>query len=418
MATSSSFPDSGLGRNAVFAELEAARAHDIDWRSGRLGLFVHYAGEDVLEVAKEAHQRFFSENALGAAAFPSLSKFERDIVGWTASLLGSATATGAVTAGGTESIFLAMKCARDWASAVRPGKGVPSIVAPRSAHPAFDKAAHYLGLKVVRVPVASDYRADPQAMAEAVTADTIAIVGSAPCFPYGVIDPIAALGDVAASHQLWFHVDACVGGFIAPFARNLGYPIPDFDFRVPAVTSMSADLHKYGFGAKGASTVLLRDRELMQFLEFDFADWPSGRYRAATFAGTRPAGPIAAAWAVMRYLGRDGYERIVRAIMQTRDRLADGIEAIDGLKIVGDPAVGILAYTAKSLDVDALAEAMIERGWFLSRITQPRGIHLGMLTMAHVDAADDYLRDLRRAADAVRAGRKASETREAHYGGD
>ncbi len=411
------FPAQGLDSDEVFAEMEAARKDDVDWRGGRLGLYVHFAGDDVLEVAKEAHRRFFSENALGPGAFPSLKRFENDIVAWAASLLGCETATGTVTSGGTESIFLALKTARDWARETRAVDGNPVVVAPQSAHPAFDKAAHYLGLKVDRVPLAQNYRADPKAMARAVTEDAIAIVASAPSFPHGVIDPVAAIGEIAAEHNLWFHVDACVGGFVAPFARRIGYPIPDFDFSIPTVTSISADLHKYGFTAKGASTLLLRDAELRKHQIFEFDDWPRGHYSSPTFTGTRPGGPIAAAWAVMRYLGLEGYDRIVGSIMQARDDLIAGIQAIEGLSIVSDPDVSVLEYAADGLDIDALAEAMEDRGWFVSRAAHPPGIHMGMLTMAHVPVIGTYLRDLEQSVAEVRAGRKATRRKTATYGG-
>lgn len=411
------FPVNGMQKSEVFAEMEAARKDDVNWRGGRLGLYVHFAGDDVLAVAKEAHQRFFSENALGPSAFPSLKKFETDIVAWTASLLGSDEATGTITSGGTESIFLAMKTARDCARATRPTKGTPIVVAPVSAHPAFDKAAHYLGFKVRRVGLAQNYRADAEAMASAVCKDTIAIIASAPAFPHGVIDPVREIGNIATAHGLWFHVDACVGGFIAPFARRIGYPIPDFDFTIPAVTSISADQHKYGFTAKGASVLLLRDPAMMQYQVFDFDGWPRGRYRSPTFTGTRPGGPIAAAWAVLRYLGIEGYERLVRSIMKARDELISGIQEIEGLTIVSDPDVAVLEYATDGLDVDSLAEAMEDRGWFITRAAQPPGIHVGMLTMAHVPIVPKYLEDLRDSVRDVRAGRKAARKVTATYGG-
>lgn len=411
------FPAAGLSSDEVFAALEAARKDDVDWRGGRLGLYVHFAGDDVLAVAKEAHHRFFSENALGPSAFPSLKRFENDIVSWTADLLGCQSATGTVTAGGTESIFLALKSARDWARDNRPVKGQPVVVAPRSAHPAFNKAAHYLGLRVERVPLADDYRADPRRMAEAATENCIAIVASAPAFPHGVIDPVAAIGEIAASHKLWFHVDACIGGFIAPFARRLGYPIPPFDFSVPSVQSISADLHKYGFTAKGASTFLVRSKELQRYQTFEFDDWPRGHYSSPTFTGTRPGGPIAAAWAVMSYLGLEGYERIVAAIMRSRDELIAGLQAIEGLSIVGNPDLSVLEYTTTGLDIDALAEAMEDRGWFITRADEPPGIHMGMLTKAHVPVIGRYLRDLEQAVEDVRGGRKATRKTATTYGG-
>lgn len=417
--TSTAFPEQGLAPSALFVQMEEARRTDVDWKRGRLGLYVHYAGEDVLAVAKEAYMRFFSENALGPKAFPSLKRFEDDVVAWTASILqGGSDTSGVVTSGGTESIFLAMKTARDWARAERPAiAGVPEVVAPISAHPAFDKSAHYLGLRVRRVPLRDDFRADVDAMARAVSPATIMVVGSAPAFPHGVIDPIPPLAALARERGLWMHVDACVGGFLAPFARRIGYPIPPFDLSVEGVSSMSADLHKYGFTAKGASVMLLADAAMRRHLVFEFDGWPRGRYASPTFAGTRPGGAIAAAWAVMRYLGVEGYSRLARAIMGARDRLVAGIEAIEGLHVVGRPDLSVFGFSGRGLDMFAVAEQMTARGWFVSTMSEPPGIHLGMPTMAHVDHVDEYLADLAAAVAAVRAGGLSTTRRDVSYGG-
>lgn len=412
------FPQTGLAPAVLFEEMEAARATDVDWRRGRVALYVHYAGEDVLDVAKEAYRRFFSENGLGLKAFPSLRKFEDEIIAWTADLLDAgADATGVVTSGGTESIFLAMKTARDWARAERPQAKEPEVVAPISAHPAFDKAAHYLCMKVRRIPVGADFRADVAAMAAAVTPNTIMLVGSAPSFPYGVIDAIPALGALAREKSLWLHVDACVGGFLSPFVRRLGYPIPPYDFAVQGVRSMSADLHKYGFTAKGASVLLLASQSLRQYLTFEFDNWPRGKYAVATFAGSRPGGAIAAAWAVMRYLGVEGYMRLAKSIMETRDRLVQGISAIPGLHVIGTPDLSVVGVGASGMDIFAVGEQMTRRGWFVSTMSEPPGIHLGMLTLAHVAHLDEYLRDLAASAGEVRARNLKARSREASYGG-
>ena len=413
-----SFPEHGLAPSAVFAEMEIARRNDVDWRRGRVALYVHYAGDDVLAVAKEAYERFFSENGLGLKAFPSLRKFEDEVVAWTADLLGAGSgANGTITSGGTESIFMALKTARDWARARHPDVTEPEIVAPISAHPAFDKAAHYLCMKVRRIPVRADFRADVAAMSAVIGPNTVALVGSAPCFPYGVIDDIPALGALALNRALWLHVDACVGGYLAPFVRRLGYPIPPFDFSVPGVRSMSADLHKYGFTAKGASVVLLAEQSLRPFLTFEFDNWPRGKYSVATFTGSRPGGALASAWAVMRYLGVDGYMRLARSIMQTRDLMLEGIRAIDGLQLVGAPDLSVIAITAHGLDIFAVAEVLQNKGWFVSTTSAPPGIHLGMLTLAHVAHREEYLRDLAASVAEVRAGDLAARSRDVSYGG-
>ena len=392
--------------------MEVAREGDVDWRGGRVGHFIHFGGEDVLEVAKDASRLFLSENAIGSTAFPSLERFEDEVIGWTLGLLnGGEEATGSMTSGGTESIFMAVKTARDWARATRPDLGVPEIVAPYSAHPSFSKAAHFLGMKVTRVPLRADFRADVEAMAAAIGPDTMMLVGSAPQFAHGVFDPIAELGVLARERGLWLHVDACVGGFVAPFVRKLGYPIPDFDFSVSGVTSMSADLHKYGFTPKGASTVLFHDGALRRHQVFEFDEWPGGHYASPGFSGSRPGGPVAAAWAVLRYLGGEGYVRIAREIMGAVERLKDGILAIDGVEIVGEPELTVMAYGARDLDIYAVAEAMGRHGWFTVRAAEPPSIHLGMLTMTHVPVVERYLADLAESVAEVRASSlKANDT--------
>ncbi|MEK9870842.1 MAG: aminotransferase class V-fold PLP-dependent enzyme, partial [Gammaproteobacteria bacterium] len=262
---------------------------DAKWRDGKTAVYVFNAGEDVAQVQKEAYTLYMSENGLGPLAFPSLKQMEDEVVGMGLSLLhGPEGSTGTITSGGTDSINMAVKAARDYAATTRGVTGTPNIVLPWSAHPAFDKACDIMGLEKRRVPVTADLLADVAAMDDACDNNTIMLVGSAPSFPYGLIDPIAALGDVATRRNIWLHVDACVGGYIAPFVRMNGADIPPFDFEVEGVCSMSADLHKYGYCAKGASTVLFRSEALKQHMIFDCSDWPGGRMVTPTLAGTRP----------------------------------------------------------------------------------------------------------------------------------
>ncbi|MBI1774893.1 MAG: aspartate aminotransferase family protein [Proteobacteria bacterium] len=385
--------ESGASWQEIEGRMEEARRGDVDWRGGRIAVYAHFAGDAVLDVAKRASQMFFSENGLGPAAFPSLARFEREVLAMTIGLMhGSEDARGTMTSGGTESIFLAVKTARDWARVHRPSRATPKIVAPMSAHPAFNKAAHYLGLEIVRVPIDRHFRADVGAMARAVDADTIMLVGSAPAFPHGLVDPIPELAALAAERGLWLHVDACVGGYFLPFARDLGESLPVFDFALPGVASMSADLHKFGFTAKGASTVLYADEEHFRFQAYEFDDWPRGRYFTQGFAGTRPGGPIAAAWAVMTHLGAAGYRDIVRRILAVRRALERSVGEL-GLEVIGRPDGPLLAYGSSRIDVAALAEALGKRGWFVSRLKEPPGIHM-MLTIAHEPVVQRYLDDI------------------------
>ena len=409
-----SLPQQGRSWNELDGEMDEARKGDVDWRRGRVGVYIHYAGDEVLDVAKKAYLKFFSENGLGPRAFPSLARFEADVIAMSLGLLnGGAEACGAMTTGGTESIFLAVKSARDWARVERPGIVRPQIVVPQTAHPAFNKAADWLGIDVRLVAIGPDFRADAQAMAAEIGPDTIMLVGSAPAYPHGVMDPIPEIAAVALEHGLWMHVDACVGGFIAPFARKLGEQIGEFDFAVPGVVSMSADLHKYGYAAKGASTVLYRDAKAFAFQAYTFSDWPRGLYSTNTLVGTRAGGAIAAAWAVMNYLGEDGYLAITRRILDTRQAIADGVTKL-GFDVWGRPRLSIMTYGSRELDIGQVADRLSTRGWFVGRLVEPPGIHL-MLNLTHEPIVGEYLADLDWAANEVRAGRAAKTVQAATY---
>jgi glutamate/tyrosine decarboxylase-like PLP-dependent enzyme len=384
-------PVAGVSWPELERRLESAKANDVDWRSGRAPAFIHFAGDDVLDVAKRAYQMYFSENGLGLRAFGSLAKFESEVIAMGLALLhGGPDARGAMTTGGTESIFLAVKAARDRAGASRTGK--PNIVLALSAHPAFDKAAHFLGLDTVRTPLADDFRADPRAIAAAIDANTVMVVASAPAYPHGVMDPIAAIAQVAAERKVWMHVDACVGGYIAPFARQLGAPVEAFDFAVPGVVSISADLHKYGYAAKGASTLFFADAASFAGMAYAFDNWPRGQYMTNTLVGTRAGGAIAAAWAVMNYLGEEGYLRITRRVLATREAYQRGVEAL-GFRTLGRPELSILAFGSDTHDIAAVGQAMTRRGWLTGHVKNPPGLHL-MLNLTHEPVVGEYLRDL------------------------
>lgn len=379
--------------DSIRAELIDRQANDVAWVDGRLQGLNHYAGDDVLSVAMKAYELYASTNPVSARAFPSVIELQNDIIQTSIGLLGgSSGSAGTVTSGGTESIFLALKSARDIAQQQR-GIALPEIVLPSTAHPAFDKHAHYLGMKTIRVPVGGDYRADVEGMGSAVSANTIMVVGSAPCYPYGLFDPISALANLAKDSGLLMHVDACVGGYQAPFARELGYDIPEFDLSVPGVTSISADLHKYGFSLKGASVVLFQTDDLKQASKFEFDNWPRGRYQTDTFAGTRSGGPVAAAWAVMRYLGAEGYLEVTKQLMQMRDHALSRIAQSSSLQLVGKPELSLLAFSVPGHDISALSEKMLSYGWILNLINEPASLQI-MINMSHRGHVDEFFDDL------------------------
>lgn len=403
-------PKTGMSWDALQSELQRRGSDDAKWRDGKTAVYVFNAGADVEKVQKEAYAAFQSENGLGPLAFPSLAQMEKDVVSMALGLLhGPGGATGAMTSGGTDSITMAVKTARDYARSKGRAKDRANIILPQSAHLAFDKAAHLMDIEVRRVPLADDasYQADPAAMAEAIDADTIMMVGSAPNFPHGIIDPIEKLGEVAARKNVWLHVDACVGGYFAPFARMNGVPVPPFDFEVPAVQSMSADLHKYGYAAKGASTVLFRSEELYSFMPFDLAGWSGAPMKTPTLAGTRPGGAISSAWAVMNYLGEEGYRRLQGAVCETRERVEEGVRAL-GFEVLGSPLLGLIAFRHPELHSFALYGEIYRRGWFTSVTKEPPSLHL-MISPKHADVIDQYLADLELACEAVRSGEAAKK---------
>jgi glutamate/tyrosine decarboxylase-like PLP-dependent enzyme len=408
-------PAKGMGKQTLMSALDAARARDANWRDGKTFSLVYYAGDDVLELLHDAFMKFFSENALNPMAFPSLKKFESDVVSMAGNLLSHPSVAGSMTSGGTESILMAVKTARDWAREHRPHATAPEMVLPITVHPAFEKAAHYFGVKAVHVPAGPEYRVDVDAMKAAITDQTILLVGSAPAYPQGVVDPITDIARLAADRGLLCHVDACVGGFMLPWVRKLGYPVPDFDFAVPGVTSMSADVHKYGFAAKGASVVLYRSRELRRYQYVTYADWPGGLYGSPTAAGTRPGGPMAAAWAVLQYLGEEGYLRIAKQSMQTAHAVMAGVRSIPELHVLGEPTMSIFAFGSSEVDVYALADAMDKKGWSVDRQQKPPSLHMS-ITPAHAPHVEAITEDLRSCVAGVRGSSAANEGSAAMYG--
>jgi sphinganine-1-phosphate aldolase len=407
-------PAHGHSREDVHAEIERALGRDADWRGGKIWSLVYFAGDDVADVLKDAYTSAFFTNGLGPGAFKSLRKFESEVIAMTAGLLGDENATGNMTSGGTESILMAVKTARDFAR-TEGGISEPEMVLPVSAHPAFDKSAQYLGVKAVHTPLREDFRADVDAMRAAITPNTVLVVGSAPNYPFGTIDSIPELAALASEHDIPCHVDACLGGFLLPFVEKLGYDLPPWDFRVPGVASISADLHKYGFSARGASTVMYRDAAYRRHQFFATTDWPGGLYGSPTMTGSRPGAAVAAAWAVLTYLGEDGYTRLAKVIMDTTRKLMDGVNAIDALHVLGAPDMSVFAIGSDALDVHAVGDALDTFGWHPDRQQKPPALHF-MVTPAHEPIADSFLADLRECARRVASGEQGAGRGAAIYG--
>ena len=396
-------PDQGQKPEQVIESMQQMREGDADWKSGRTWSLVYHAGEEHTKLIKDAYCMYFSENGLSPLAFPSLKRFETEVIAMAADMLGgSEEAVGSMTSGGTESILMAVKSAREKARAERPDITRPELVIPETAHPAFEKAAYYLDVKAVHVPVGGDFRADVEATRGAITGDTILIVGSAPSFPQGVVDPIPELAAIAKEKDIPCHVDACLGGFMLPWLRKLGHPVPDFDFSVDGVTSISADIHKYGFAAKGASCILYRDDALRKHQYFAYADWCGGIYVSPSMTGTRPGGAIAAAWATLQHFGQEGYLELAKDIMETTGKLKAGIAGIPGVRILGDPVMGVFAFDLEKGNVFVLGDEMEKRGWHLDRVQIPPALHV-MVTPPHARVVEPFLQDLRETSAEVSA---------------
>jgi sphinganine-1-phosphate aldolase len=404
-------PDEGRDRGDVLQALRAFGADDPDYKAGRLWSLVYWLDEGHDAFLGEAYQSFASANGLNPTAFKSLKRLETEIIGAVAELFhGPPETCGVVTSGGTESCLLAVKTYRDLARAER-GVKKPEMVLPVTAHVAWFKAADYFGVRARLLPLDGQLRADAARLPRLVNRNTVMVLASAPDYPHGVIDPVEAMGDIAQQRGVPLHVDACVGGFILPFMAMNGRPLPAWDYRVPGVTSISADIHKYGFAAKGASTITYRNLALLKHQMFVHTDWPGGVFASPALLGTRPGGAYAAAWAAMQHFGKAGYRDLAQRTMRAFDAMRDGIAAIPGLYVMGAPSGPLLGYGSRdpAVNIFAVGDRMDARGWKVNRLQKPDGLH-AMVTAGHLEVVDDYLRDLRDAVAEVRADPSLAES--------
>tara|TARA_R110000868_G_scaffold132380_2_gene343173 strand:- start:104488 stop:105963 length:1476 start_codon:yes stop_codon:yes gene_type:complete len=387
-------PNQGISSDRIFAAMETIKQKDIRWGEGRAFSLVFKGDKEMDEVIRKASQMFFSENGLNPSAFPSLKQFENEVVSMMVDLLrGGSTGCGSMTSGGTESILMAVKAAREWGKKNKPGQSRYKIIVPLSVHPAFDKAAHYFEMDLVKVGLGPDYRVNLEELEAKIDDRTVLIVGSAPQYPQGVIDPIVKMGELAKKYKTLLHVDGCVGGVLLPFFKKNGANVPDFDFNVEGVTSISADLHKYGYAAKGASVVLFRNKELRRHSYFSSTDWPGGMYASPSVLGTRAGGPIAAAWAIMNYLGVEGYTRVAGSIKNTVDEFKSRIAKQPGIKLAVEPDMSVMCMVGDGVDIYQVGDGMTKRGWHLDRQQNPAGLHL-TVTYAHAEVIENFFSDL------------------------
>ncbi|XP_054820370.1 sphingosine-1-phosphate lyase isoform X2 [Prosopis cineraria] len=393
-------PRVGLGME-VLEKMRDEKRNDVIWQ-GRCSGTVYIGGSEFdahFSLINEACSMFAHTNPLHLDVFQSVAHFEAEVVAMTAALLGGKEKSsggqicGNMTSGGTESILLAVKSSRDYMK-FKKGITIPEMIIPESAHSAYDKAAQYFNIKLWRIPVNKRFQADPKAIRHHINKNTILIVGSAPGFPHGIIDPIEELGNLASSFGICFHVDLCLGGFVLPFARKLGYSIPPFDFSVKGVSSISVDVHKYGLAPKGTSIVLYRNHDIRKHQFVAVTEWSGGLYVSPTMAGSRPGGLIAGAWAAMMSLGEEGYLENTKAIMDVSKRIQEGIGEIPELFIVGRPDMTIVAFGSDVLDIFEVNDIMSSRGWHLNALQRPNSIHI-CVTLQHLAVVEDFLRDLK-----------------------
>uniref|UniRef100_A0A3P8QJ96 sphinganine-1-phosphate aldolase n=1 Tax=Astatotilapia calliptera TaxID=8154 RepID=A0A3P8QJ96_ASTCA len=387
MSYTTELPSKGLSQAKVMEKIkEYDTLNEVKWDKGLVSGAVYWGDESLTNLLVKVYGDFAWSNPLHPDIFPGVRKMEAEVVRMACTLFhGGPNSCGTVTSGGTESILMACKAYRDIAH--ERGVKHPEILAPVSVHAAFDKAAHYFGMKLVHIPLdKKTMKVDVKAMRRAISKNTAMLVCSAPQFPHGIIDPIEEVAKLAVRYNIPMHVDACLGGFLIVFMAKAGYPLAPFDFRVKGVTSISADTHKYGYAPKGSSVILYSDKKYRQYQYFVAADWQGGIYASPSIAGSRPGGIIAACWATMMYMGENGYVDATKKIVST----------IKGVFVFGDPEVSVVAIGSDDFDIFRLSNALTSKGWNLNTLQYPSSIHI-CCTVLHTQpgVADHFIRDVK-----------------------
>ncbi len=396
-------PEQGLDEEEVLKELAyMSTEENKKWQTGQCSGTMYHGGMEHYAFLNKVFSMFSYVNMLQRDLCPSMTKFEAEVLSMVGKMLHGDEVTkvnpmdeeaGAVTSGGTESIYNAMYAYREWG---RDTKGItaPEVIAPVTIHPAHVKAAHYLGMKIVHVPVNGDFEADVDAMRAKINANTVALAGSAGTYPHGVVDPISQLSDLALEYGLGLHVDGCLGGFILPWIEKLGYDVPVFDFRLPGVTSISCDTHKYGYSLKGTSTINFRNKDFRRYIYFAQEDWPGGAYHSPTNQGSRSGGLAAAMWAAMVCMGEEGYLKAAKAIMDTSMRMREGIAHIPEMRIMGKSTF-LIALTSDVVDPYFVNDYLYKKGWRMNGCQNPLGFHFCItLPQTQPGIAEKFVHDL------------------------
>ncbi|CAG8467231.1 10551_t:CDS:2 [Dentiscutata heterogama] len=394
-----SLPDVGFDDQQVKEELRRYQdMKSIDWEDGRLSGAVYNGGHELSKLISEAYSMFCVSNPLHPDVFPGVRKMDAEIVAMVLDLYNAPNdAGGTTTSGGTESIIMACKTYRDWA---RSEKGItePEMIVPDTIHAAFDKAAGYLNIKMIHVPI------DPVTL----RVDTKAIAGSAPNFPHGIIDDIPTLAGIADKYNIGMHVDCCLGSFIVPFLEEAGFPAQLFDFRIKGVTSISCDTHKYGFAPKGSSVIMYRSKALRRYQYFFAPDWTGGIYASPSMAGSRPGAILAGCWTAMMRMGKSGYIESTKKIVGCAKKIEAGIRKIDDLFVYGKPLASVVAFGSKTLNIYDINDKMSKKGWSLNALQSPPAVHIAC-TILTVPNADQFVTDLRDCVNEVKSNPERSK---------
>ncbi|KAM4730348.1 sphingosine-1-phosphate lyase 1 isoform 2-T2 [Anableps anableps] len=397
MSYTQQLPSKGLTQSQVMEKIkEYETLNEVQWEKGCVSGAVYWGDETLTKLLVKVYGDFAWSNPLHPDIFPGVRKMEAEVVRMSCSLFrGGPNSCGTVTSGGTESILMACKAYRDMA--YERGVKYPEILAPVSVHAAFDKAAHYFGMKLVHIPLdQKTMKVDVKAMRRAISKNTAMLVCSAPQFPHGIMDPVEEVAKLAVRYNIPLHVDACLGGFLIVFMEKAGYSLAPFDFRVKGVTSISADTHKYGYAPKGSSVILYSDKKYRQYQYFVAPDWQGGIYASPSVAGSRPGGIIAACWATMMYMGESGYVDATRKIISTARKIRNELKKIKGVFVFGNPEVSVVAIGSEVFDIFRLSNALTSKGWNLNTLQYPSSIHI-CCTVLHTQpgVADRFVREVK-----------------------
>jgi sphinganine-1-phosphate aldolase len=410
-------PAEPVDRAVIFDEIaEMAHTEDAQGDTGTVSGSLYCGDHDHYAFLGSVFNLFSHANVLQRDMYPSATKFEAEIIAMTSDLL-HGTNVGVVTSGGSESLITALYSYREHARETR-GVTRPNVVIPRTAHVALDKGAHWMGIEVRHAPLTSAYVADVDAMAALIDDQTIALVGSAANYAHGLIDPIEQIAALAASHGIGMHVDGCLGGWLLPWVERLGYDVPLWDFRVPGVTSISADTHKYGYALKGSSVLLYRDKDLRKNQYFTYPDWPGGLYLSPGLAGSRSGGIIASTWAALLATGESGYLAAADAIMRTATTIRDGIRVgFPELEVIGDPTFLVAFKVTGDLDIYLVNDSLKDQGWRMNSLQLPPALHF-CITRPNTGPgmAEKFLEALRVAVDFAAAHKGEPAKSGAMYG--